>query len=35
MAGMVATKKTTPVTPVARSAWVPPVRPRSSKTLEA
>jgi hypothetical protein len=35
IAGTVLTKKTTPVTPVASSAMVPPVRPRLLKTLDA
>jgi hypothetical protein len=35
IAGMVKTRKTTPVTRVARSAVVPPVRPKSSNTFEA
>ena len=35
MAGSVQTKKTTPVTPVARRACVPPVKPKLMKTLDA
>jgi hypothetical protein len=35
IAGMVKTRNTTPVTPVARSAVVPPVRPKSSNKFEA
>jgi hypothetical protein len=35
MAGMVLTMKTTPVTPVANNAMVPPVNPRLTKTLDA
>lgn len=35
MAGRVLMKKTTPVTPVAKRAVVPPVRPRLWKTLLA
>ena len=35
IAGMVEMRKTTPVTPVARRAMVPPVRPSDWKTFEA
>lgn len=35
MAGTVLTKKTTPVTPVASKAVVPPVKPRLTKMFEA